>query len=63
MNVIAQGLHIGETLVGTDRSLVVAFALPAVVDIHVDVAGVFIPVLTSMSALARMMLSLTLHSY
>ena len=39
-NVVGQRLHVGEPVVGVQHAAVVALPLPAVVDVHVDVAGV-----------------------
>ena len=40
MHVVGEGLHVGEFGVGVEHAVGVAFALPGVVDVDVDVAGV-----------------------
>ena len=40
MDVVGEGLHVGELVVGLDVAAGVALAFPGVVDVDVDVAGV-----------------------
>ena len=40
VDVVAEGLHVGEAVVGVEDALGVALALPGVVEVDVDVAGV-----------------------
>ena len=40
VDVVAEGFHVGEAVVGVENALGVALALPGVVQVDVDVAGV-----------------------
>ena len=40
MNVVGQRLHVGKSFVGMQNTLRIALALPGVVNVDVDVAGI-----------------------
>ena len=41
VNVVGQRLHVGEFAIGVDVALSITLTLPGVVNVHVDVPGVF----------------------
>ena len=41
MNVVGQRLHVGEFVIGVQHAIRVALAFPGVVDVDVNVAGIF----------------------
>lgn len=62
VNVVHKSFHISELLVGLNSSLLISSTLPTVVDVYINVAGVFHAVGAMASAAPRTSAAVTLQA-